>query len=59
MVIADVDPLLLYKPYSLEVGMGGDKVYVLLRDTLVKLGKIAIRLRQHLAEITPEKCGLA
>ena len=39
--IDDNDPLLFYKPYYLEVGKGGDKAYVLLRDALVKSGKIA------------------
>src|ERR1700740_3555482 len=28
--IDDVDPLLFYKPYYLDVGKGGDKAYVLL-----------------------------
>ncbi len=61
--IDDVDPLLFYKPYYLEVGKGGDKAYVLLRDALVKSGKIAIakvviRARQHLAAIKPQKSGL-
>jgi DNA end-binding protein Ku len=59
----EVDPLLFYKPYYLEVGKGGDKAYVLLRDTLQKSGKIAvakvvIRTRQHLAAIKPQKSGL-
>ena len=35
----EVDPLLFYKPYYLEVGKGGDKAYVLLRDALVEFGK--------------------
>jgi DNA end-binding protein Ku len=61
--IDDVDPLLFYKPYYLEVGKGGDKAYVLLREALVKSGKIAIakvviRARQHLAAIKPQKKGL-
>lgn len=61
--IDDVDPLLFYKPYYLEVGKGGDKAYVLLRDALVKSGKIAIakvviRARQHLAAVKPQKDGL-
>src|SRR3979411_1385185 len=38
----EVDPLLFYKPYFLEVGKGGDKAYVLLRDALVETEKIAI-----------------
>lgn len=63
VAIEDVDPLLFYKPYYLEVGKGGDKAYVLLRDALVKSGKIAIakvviRARQHLAAVKPQKDGL-
>jgi DNA end-binding protein Ku len=59
----EVDPLLFYKPYYLEVGKGGDKAYVLLRDALVESGKIAIamvviRTRQHLAAVKPQKKGL-
>src|ERR1700751_2507553 len=58
--INDVDPLLFYKPYYLEVGKGGDKAYVLLRNALVESGKIAIalvviRARQHLAAVKPQK----
>jgi DNA end-binding protein Ku len=40
--IDDVDPLLFYKPYYLEVGKGGDKAYVLLRESLAETSKIAI-----------------
>ncbi len=63
VAIEDVDPLLFYKPYYLEVGKGGDKAYVLLRDALLKSGKIAIakvviRARQHLAAVKPQKDGL-
>jgi len=59
----EVDPLLFYKPYYLEVGKGGDKAYVLLRDSLVKtrkiaLAKVVIRARQHLAAVKPQKDGL-
>ena len=58
-----VDPLLFYKPYYLEVGKGGDKAYVLLRNALIESGKIAIatvviRTRQHLAAVKPQKKGL-
>ncbi|MEP6667713.1 MAG: Ku protein [Chthoniobacter sp.] len=61
--LEDVDPLLFYKPYYLEVGKGGDKAYVLLRDALTETGKIAIakvviRARQHLAAVKPQKKGL-
>lgn len=63
VALKDVDPLLFYKPYYLEVGKGGDKAYVLLRDSLVKTEKIAIakvviRARQHLAALKPQKDGL-
>src|ERR1700733_750152 len=59
----EVDPLLFYKPYYLEVGKGADKAYVLLRDALIESGKIAIarvviRTRQHLAAVKPQKQGL-
>jgi len=61
--LEDVDPLLFYKPYYLEVGKGGDKAYVLLHDALLETGKIAvakvvIRARQHLAALKPQKDGL-
>jgi DNA end-binding protein Ku len=61
--IDDVDPLLFYKPYYLEVGKGGDKAYVLLRESLAETGKIAIakvviRTREHLAAVKPQKKGL-
>lgn len=59
----EVNPLLFYKPYFLEVGKGGDKAYVLLRDALMETGKIAIakvviRARQHLAAVKPQEHGL-
>jgi DNA end-binding protein Ku len=55
-----VDPLLFYKPYYLEVGKGGQKAYVLLRDALVgsakvAIAKVVIRARQHLAAVKPQK----
>jgi len=61
--LADVDPLLFYKPYHLEAGKGGGKAYILLRDALVKSGKIAIahvviKTRQHLAAIKPQDKNL-
>lgn len=59
----EVDPLLFYKPYYLEVGKGGQKAYVLLRDALVEsdriaIAKVVIRTREHLAAVKPEKSGL-
>src|SRR5882757_5954556 len=61
--LEDVDPLLFYKPYYLEVSKGGDKAYVLLRDALTESGKIAIakvviRTKQHLAAVKPQEDGL-
>jgi DNA end-binding protein Ku len=63
VTLDQVDPLLFYKPYYLEVAKGGDKAYVLLRDALVKSGKIAIskvviRTKQHLAAVKPQGSGL-
>ena len=63
VALKDVDPLLFYKPYYLEVGKGGQKAYVLLRDALVEAGRIAIakvviRARQHLAAVKPQNSGL-
>jgi DNA end-binding protein Ku len=59
----EVDPLLFYKPYYMEVGRGGDKAYLLLREALAKnskigIAKVVIRARQHLAAIKPQKKGL-
>ena len=36
----EIDPVFFYKPYYLEPQKGGDKAYVLLRDTLKKTGKV-------------------
>jgi DNA end-binding protein Ku len=63
VALKDVDPLLFYKPYYLEVGKAGQKAYVLLRDALVEAGRIAIakvviRARQHLAAVKPQNSGL-
>jgi len=63
VAIEEVDPLLFYKPYYLEVGKGGDKAYELLHDALLKTKKIAIakvviRAREHLAALKPQKKGL-
>ncbi len=61
--LEEVDPLLFYKPYYMEVGKGGDKAYVLLREALASSGKIAIakvviKTRQHLAAVKPQHNGL-
>ncbi|MEN3941595.1 Ku protein [Prosthecobacter sp. SYSU 5D2] len=61
--LQEVNPLLFYKPYHLEVAKGGGKAYILLRDALEKSGKIAIarvviKTRQHLAAIKPQAKNL-
>lgn len=61
--LSEVDPLLFYKPYYMEVSKGGDKAYGLLRQALADSGKIAIakvviKTRQHLAAIKPQERGL-
>jgi DNA end-binding protein Ku len=61
--LEEVDPLLFYKPYYMEVEKGGDKAYTLLREALADSGKIAIakvviKTRQHLAAIKPQQRGL-
>ena len=47
----------------MEVGRGGDTAYILLREALVKTGKIAIakvviKTRQHLAAVKAQEKGL-
>ena len=55
---SEVSPLYFEQPYYLAPSRGGDKVYVLLRETLKKAGKIGIaqiviRTKQHLAALMP------
>jgi len=52
-----------YKPYFLSPGRRGEKVYALLRETLVKTNKLAlahvvIRTKQHLAAVIPYGAAL-
>jgi DNA end-binding protein Ku len=61
--LEEVSPLLFYKPYYMETAKGGDKAYVLLRDSLTSMKKIAIakvviKTRQHLAAVKPQDEGL-
>lgn len=61
--LAEVDPLLFYKPYYLEPAKGGDKAYGLLRDVLcdsdkIAIAKVVIKTRQHLAAVKPRGRGL-
>jgi DNA end-binding protein Ku len=56
----EIDPVFFYKPYYLEPQKGGDKAYVLLRETLKKTGKIGIakvviKTRQYLAGVKAEQ----
>jgi DNA end-binding protein Ku len=55
----EIDPMYFYKPYYLEPQKGGDKAYVLLRETLQKTGKVGIakvviKTRQYLAGVKAE-----
>src|SRR5207248_1304732 len=55
----EIDPMFFYKPYYLEPQKGGDKAYVLLRDSLkdsnkVGIAKVVIKTRQYLAGVKPE-----
>jgi DNA end-binding protein Ku len=55
----EIDPMFFYKPYYFEPQKGGDKAYVLLRDTLAKTGKVGIakvviKTRQYLAGVKAE-----
>ena len=59
----EIDPMYFYKPYYLEPQKGGDKAYVLLRETLQKSGKVGIakviiKTRQYLAGVKPLKHAL-
>jgi DNA end-binding protein Ku len=59
----EINPLLFAKPYYMQAEKGGDKAYVLLRDTLAESGKVGIakvviKERQHLAAIKSQQNGL-
>jgi DNA end-binding protein Ku len=61
--LEEINPLLFYKPYYMEVGKGGEKAYMLLRDALADSGKIGvakvvIKVRQHLAAIKSQQNSL-
>lgn len=58
--VDDIDPMFIDKPYYLEPGKGGEKGYVLLRETLhdsglVGITRVVIRTRQYLAALVPVK----
>jgi DNA end-binding protein Ku len=59
----EIDPVFFYKPYYLEPQKGGDRAYVLLRDSLqeskkVGIAKVVIKTRQYLAGVKPEDGAL-
>ena len=61
--VGEIDPMFFYKPYYLEPQKGGDKAYVLLRETLEKtkkvgIAKVIIKTRQYLAGVKPLKHAL-
>lgn len=54
----DIAPVYFERPYFLEPAEGGEKVYALLRETLVRTGKagvarLVIHEREHLAALLP------
>lgn len=58
--LAEVDPIFFQKPYYLEPQKGGEKAYVLLRDTLKNTGKtgiakVVIKTKQYLAAVKPNE----
>jgi DNA end-binding protein Ku len=61
--LEEIDPMFFYKPYYLEPQKGGDKAYVLLRDSLeeskrVGIAKVVIKTRQYLAGVKPKDGAL-
>src|SRR6201985_271106 len=61
--LEEIDPMFFYKPYYLEPQKGGDKAYVLLRDSLndkkkIGIAKVVIKTREYLAGVKPEDGAL-
>jgi len=61
--LEEINPLLFSKPYYMQAEKGGDKAYVLLRDSLahsgkVGIAKVVIKERQHLAALKAQQNGL-
>jgi len=61
--LKEIDPMFFDTPYYLEPQKAGAKAYALLRESLIKTGKVGIakvviKTRQHLAAIKPEQKAL-
>ncbi|CAN5781714.1 Ku protein [soil metagenome] len=59
----EIDPMFFDRPYYLEPSKGGEKGYILLRDTLsdselVGVARVVIRSRQYMAALMPHKNAL-
>ncbi len=59
----EVNPVFFDKPYYMEPQKGGDKAYVLLRDSLsaserIGIATVVIKTRQHLAAVKAQDKGL-
>ncbi|MDB6137269.1 MAG: Ku protein [Verrucomicrobiaceae bacterium] len=59
----EVNPVFFDKPYYMEPQKGGDKAYVLLRDSLrsskrIGIATVVIKTRQHLAAVKAQDQGL-
>jgi len=59
----EVNPVFFDKPYYMEPQKGGDKAYVLLRDSLraserIGIATVVIKTRQHLAAVKAQDEGL-
>jgi DNA end-binding protein Ku len=59
----EIDPMLFDAPYYLEPEKGGRHAYALLRDALLKAGKVGVaqvvlRTRAHLAVLSPNRAGM-
>jgi DNA end-binding protein Ku len=56
--LEEIDPMFFDEPYCLAPEKGGDKAYVLLRESLknsgkVGIAKVVIKTREHLAAVKP------
>lgn len=63
VALSEINPMFFNKPYYMEPTRGGDKAYVLLRDSLsesgkVGIAKVVIKTRQYLAAVKPNEKAL-